>query len=102
MKNPSTAEKHIAEPFLTDVRTLRDRARQHIERGAVSKTYVGDVAKSIDILQAVLATELVCVLRYTQHSIVATGLASEGVLHSMARKPLEHAMTAYPATSYCV
>lgn len=96
MKNASTAEKHIAEPFLTDVRTLRDRARQHIERGAVSKTYVGDVAKSIDILQAVLATELVCVLRYTQHSIVATGLASEGVRAEFAqhgKEELEHAMT---------
>lgn len=96
MKSSSTAEKHIAEPFLTDVKTLRDRARQHIERGAMSKTYVGDVRKTIDILQAVLATELVCVLRYTQHSIVATGLASESVRAEFAqhaKEELEHAMT---------
>jgi bacterioferritin len=67
------------EPFLTDVKTLRDRARKHIESGPVNDTYRGDVKQAIEILQAVLATELVCVLRYTQHAIVATGLASEGV-----------------------
>ena len=79
MKHPSTAEKQAAEPFLSDVKTLRERAREHIERGVVSETYVGDVARTIEILQTVLATELVCMLRYTQHAIVATGLASEGV-----------------------
>ncbi len=96
MKHTSSAEKRIAEPFLTDVKTLRDRARQHIERGAMSKTYVGDVGKTVDILQAVLATELVCVLRYTQHSIVATGLSSEGVRAEFtqhAKEELEHVMT---------
>ena len=66
-------------PFLTDVKTLRARARQHIKEGPVTPSYGGDPKKTIDILQAVLATELVCVLRYTQHAIVATGLASESV-----------------------
>jgi len=95
MKHPSTAEKQAAEPFLSDVKTLRERARQHIERGVVSETYVGDVARTIEILQTVLATELVCVLRYTQHSIVATGLASEGVKAEFAehaKEEQEHAM----------
>ena len=95
MKHPSTAEKHAAEPFLSDVKALRERAREHIERGVVSETYVGDVARTIDILQTVLATELVCVLRYTQHSIVATGLASEGVKAEFAqhaKEEQEHAM----------
>src|ERR1017187_8076675 len=85
----------MAEPLLTDVKTLRPRARQHIERGVVSKTYVGDVARTIDILQTVLATELVCMLRYTQHAIVATGLASEGVKAEFAEHAKEeqgHAM----------
>jgi bacterioferritin len=68
-----------AEPFLTDVKTLRERARQHIKEGPVTPSYGGDVKKTIEILQAVLATELVCVLRYTQHAIAATGLASESV-----------------------
>jgi bacterioferritin len=68
-----------AQPFLSDVKTLRDRARQHVEQGVVTGTYLTDVTATIDILQTVLATELVCVLRYTQHAITATGLASEGV-----------------------
>jgi bacterioferritin len=79
MKNISIADKQVTGPFLTDVKTLREQARHHIEKGNVGRTYLGDVARTVDILQSVLATELVCVLRYTQHSIVATGLASEGV-----------------------
>ena len=64
-------------PFLTDVKTLRERARQNLEEGAIaSKTYIGDVKKTIEILQAVLATEIVCVLRYTQHSIAGHGISS--------------------------
>ena len=64
-------------PFISDVKTLRDRARQHLSRGAVTSTYVGDVGKTIDILQGVLATEIVCVLRYTMHAIAAAGISSE-------------------------
>jgi bacterioferritin len=66
-----------------------------MEKGAVSDTYVGDVDRTVDILQNVLATELVCVLRYTQHSIVATGLASESVKAEFAqhaKEEMEHAM----------
>jgi len=62
----------------------------------VTDTYVGDVSRTIEILQAVLATELVCVLRYTQHSIVANGLASEGVKKEFAqhaKEEQEHAMS---------
>jgi bacterioferritin len=73
--------------FLTDVKTLRDRARQHLEEGAVTSTYQGDVQKTIEILQSVLATEIVCVLRYTMHAVAATGISSEGVKDEFA----EHA-----------
>ena len=73
-----TASDHST-PFLTDVKTLRDRARQHLEQGSVTPNYEGDVKKTIEILQAVLATELVCVLRYTMHAVAATGISSEGV-----------------------
>jgi bacterioferritin len=66
-------------PFLTDVKTLRDRARKHISEGSVTPNYEGDIHKTIEILQAVLATEVVCVLRYTMHAIAATGISSEGV-----------------------
>jgi len=66
-------------PFLTDVQQLRARARKSIEKGAITPAYLGDVNQTIDILQSVLATEIVCVLRYTMNAIVATGISSEGV-----------------------
>jgi len=79
----------ISKPFLTDVKTLRDRARQHLETGNVTKTYKGDVVQTIAILQSVLATEIVCVLRYTMHAISATGISSEGVKDEFAQHAKE-------------
>jgi bacterioferritin len=74
MNKPNTKET-----FLSDVKTLRARARKSIADGAVTAEYQGDPKKTVEILQAVLATELVCVLRYTQHSIAAAGISSQGV-----------------------
>jgi bacterioferritin len=65
-------------PFLSDVMTLRERARQNLEDGAVTGAYKGDPEKTVEILQSVLATEIVCVLRYTKHAVTATGISSEG------------------------
>lgn len=67
------------QPFLTDVKQLRERARQNLDNGAVTPAYEMDVKKTIEILQAVLATEIVCVLRYTQNAVAATGIASDSV-----------------------
>jgi bacterioferritin len=77
--NDLTPPSGKTKPFLSDVKTLRERARQHVEKGAVTDSYGGDPKQTIEILQAVLATEIVCVLRYTQNAIAATGLASESV-----------------------
>jgi bacterioferritin len=74
--NPKSAES--GKPFLTDIATLRKNARTKIENGAITETYTGDVDAAIDLLQGALATEIVCVLRYTMHAISATGIASEG------------------------
>jgi bacterioferritin len=82
-----------SQPFLSDVKTLRERARANLNEGAVGSTYVGDVKKTIDILQAVLATEIVCVLRYTQNAVAATGISSEGVrteFQEHANEEMEH------------
>jgi bacterioferritin len=67
------------EPFLTDVKELRARARTSLDKGAITPAYHGNVEQTIDILQSVLATEIVCVLRYTMNAIAATGISSEGV-----------------------
>jgi bacterioferritin len=77
----------VDKPFLSDVTTLREKARQHLADGAVTPAYGGDVKKTIAILQTVLATEIVCVLRYTMHSIAATGISSDAVKEEFA----EHA-----------
>lgn len=76
-------------PFLTDVQTLRDRARSHLETGNVTQSYKGDVTQAIAILQSVLATEIVCVLRYTMHAVAATGISSEGVKAEFAQHAKE-------------
>ncbi len=77
------------EPFLTDVKALRERARKSIEKGAVTHNYGGDVQQTIDILQAVLATEIVCVLRYTMHAVSASGISSDSVKEEFAQHAKE-------------
>jgi len=74
-------------PFLTDIQTLRERARQHIENGAVTQGYTADRETVVKILNEALATEIVCVLRYKRHYFMASGIHAEGV----AAEFLEHA-----------
>ncbi|MDH7638160.1 ferritin-like domain-containing protein [Sphingomonas oryzagri] len=76
-----------ADPFLTDVKTLRDRARKSLDDGAIMPTYKSDPEKTIELLQSVVATELVCVLRYRMHAIAADGITSK----SVAAEFVEHA-----------
>jgi bacterioferritin len=80
-----------ATPFLTDVKTLRERARQNIGDGGITHSYEGDPRQAIEILQSVLATEIVCVLRYTMHAVTATGISSEGVKKEFAAHAQEEA-----------
>ncbi len=67
------------QPFLTDVQELRARARASIGNGAVTPAYLTDANQAIEILQTVLATEIVCVLRYTMNAVAATGISSDSV-----------------------
>lgn len=73
--------------FLTDIATLRQRARQHIEAGAVTPGYKGDRELTIKLLNEALATELICVLRYKRHHFMAHGINAQAV----AAEFLEHA-----------
>ena len=74
-------------PFLSDVQTLRKRARQHIEEGAVTSNYGADAKQVCNVLNEALATEIVCVLRYKRHYFMAEGVSSEAVKAEF----LEHA-----------
>lgn len=73
--------------FLTDLKTLRERARQHIEQGAVTPGYRADREVVLRLLNEALATEIVCVLRYKRHYFMATGIHAQPV----ADEFLEHA-----------
>lgn len=73
--------------FLTDIETLRARARQNIEQGPITDAYGADRERVIEVLNEALATELVCVLRYKRHYYTATGLNAAPV----AAEFLQHA-----------
>ncbi len=73
--------------FLTDVQQLRDRARKHIEQGAVTPGYQGDLEVIVKILNEALATEIVCALRYKRHYFMAQGIHANPV----AQEFLQHA-----------
>jgi len=83
----NTTETAESKPFLTDVKTLRKRARRHIMDGAVTKSYDGSTEQACKILNEALATELVCVLRYKRHYFMAKGIHSSAVKAEF----LEHA-----------
>lgn len=65
--------------FLTDIKTLRERARKHIEKGAVTEGYSADRETVIIVLNEALATEIVCVLRYRRHYFMASGINADSV-----------------------
>lgn len=73
--------------FLTDVETLRRRAREQIEAGPITDAYGADRQRVISVLNEVLATELVCYLRYKRHYFTATGMNATAV----AAEFLQHA-----------
>ena len=85
MQPQPTVQK--SRPFVTDVQELRRRARQHMDQGAVTSGYKADREVVIRILNEVLATELVCILRYKRHFYMASGIHSQ----SVAAKFLENA-----------
>src|SRR5919205_1493711 len=75
------------QPFLTDIQTLRARARQHIESGAVTPGYRANRETVIKLLNEALATEIICVLRYKRHYFMAQGIHSDPI----ASEFLQHA-----------
>jgi bacterioferritin len=83
----SMANNPAETPFLTDIQTLRERARKHIEQGAITAGYKADRETVVKLLNEALATELVCVLRYKRHYFMASGINAD----SVAQEFLQHA-----------
>jgi bacterioferritin len=81
-KSPSPRKSVIS-----DVASLRARARQHVDEGAVTQNYGADRNQVIKLLNEALATEIICVLRYKRHYYMAQGIASDSVKEEF----LEHA-----------
>jgi len=69
----------MAKEFVSDIKKIRERARKHIEDGAVTAGYRADVKTVVKLLNEALATEIVCVLRYRRHHFMATGLNAQSV-----------------------
>jgi len=74
-------------PFITDIETIRKRAREHLDQGAVTGGYTADRETVLKLLNEALATELVCTLRYKRHYYCAAGIHGK----SVAQEFLEHA-----------
>ncbi|HEY9133785.1 MAG TPA: DUF892 family protein [Dyella sp.] len=74
-------------PFLTDIENIRRRAREHIDKGAITEGYSADRDAVVKVLNEALATEIVCVLRYKYHYYMAKGIHAK----SVAAEFLEHA-----------
>ena len=87
MADQTGAKAVTDKPFLTDIKTLRERARQHIEQGAITEGYQADRDTVVKLLNEALATEIICVLRYKRHYFMATGINAE----SVAAEFLQHA-----------
>jgi bacterioferritin len=68
-----------AKPFVTDIENIRKRARQDIDKGAMTAGYSADRTTVINLLNHALATEIVCVLRYKYHYYMASGINSQSV-----------------------
>lgn len=92
MDKPKAGQR--AEIKMTDVRTLRERARNHVEQGAVTPDYPLNLEWAVGLLNEALATELVCVLRYKRHHYVASGLYAQSIAKEFrehAEEEMEHA-----------
>ncbi len=76
-------------PFVTDIKALRERARRHIEQGAVTAGYQADRETVIKICNEAMATEIVCVLRYKRHYFMAEGINAESVAAEFAEHAAE-------------
>src|SRR5690242_8042786 len=82
-----SSSKSTSGEFVSDIKGIRKRARQHIENGAITEGYKGNRETVIKVLNEALATEIVCVLRYKRHYYMASGIHAQAVREEF----LEHA-----------
>jgi bacterioferritin len=87
----------VPNQFELDVTKIRQDARQRMEDGPVTSTYGGDPGPVVGVLNDVVATEIVCYLRYTQNAIAAAGIDRAQVaaeFREHAKEELKHGLRA--------
>ncbi len=89
LDDTSMATMQPNKPFLSDIQQIRDRARKHMEKGAVTDAYKADRETVLRLLNEALATEIVCVLRYKRHQFTAKGLSAQSVADEFAEHAAE-------------
>jgi len=82
-------KERTATPFLSDIQEIRRRAREHVEKGAVTSAYKGDVETAIKLLNEALATEIVCTLRYRRHHYMASGIHYQAIADEFMQHAVE-------------
>src|ERR1700691_5151546 len=75
--------------FVADLKKIKERARSHMDKGAVTENYKADLKAVIKVLNEVLATELVCILRYKRHYFMASGINSDGAKAEFLQNAIE-------------
>lgn len=87
----------MTDDFVVDVTRIRADARAKMDRGPVTDTYGADRDRVVAVLNDVVATEVVCWMRYTRHAISASGIdraqvSAEFTEH--AKEEWDHALRA--------
>jgi bacterioferritin len=86
---PGNGNKSKEGPFLLDIKKIRQRAREHMEKGAVTRGNTSDTTQVLKILNEALATEIVCVLRYKRHQYMASGIHAQAIAQEFAKHASE-------------
>jgi bacterioferritin len=86
---PATPQRDLIHPFLSNVAEIRRRARQHIEQGAVNAGHAVDPEAVLRLLNAALATELACVLRYQRYAVMDREALADAVRIEFVRRAQE-------------
>lgn len=76
-------------PFLSSVAEIRSRARQQIQAGAAGADRAIDRQAVLRLLNAALATELACVVRYRRYCLMTAGAVPDARKNEFMKRAQE-------------
>jgi bacterioferritin len=74
MTTQSQTQSQTGDGRLYDLDQVRRDAKSSILKGAVTADYPLDLARTYELMNEALAAEILCVLRYRHHQIIAKGI----------------------------